>query len=120
MVRMALFSALIFANIGPVLAGDRCATLADEWDSALKNRAQIFASSIGDNSAARATVRALENLAELSAQGLILDIMKNEGCPMPVQVHAPAGYVLGAMDCETARLKHGKAECDRTEWKADH
>lgn len=97
-----------------------CAALMSTYDGASKDMAGNFADSVGDNSAPRATLRAMEDSNSLAQAKIALDLMRDNRCPLPKQAPAAAWYMSAALTCENDRLKAAGAEsppsCDRSKW----
>jgi len=104
----------------PVSAGT-CSYLMKRYDNASMDMAANFASSVGDNSAPRATLRAMEDANSLSEAKMALDLMRDHRCAMPKTVPNSALYSLEAMTCASDRMKIGAGanppSCDRAQWK---
>lgn len=130
-MRMILIGALLLSSTVPAMAQVPAATapklgvceqLAADWKRFEINMAERFAEGIGDNSAPRSTLRAIEEGNDLMKAGLTLQFMRDSKCPLPKSAPSGNAYVSAALDCSTARLKSGyeaaKAVCDRTKWMA--
>lgn len=99
-----------------------CAALAEDWKRFEMNVATRFADGVGDNSAPRATLRAIEESNDLLKANMTLQLMRENKCALPKSAPSGAGYISAALDCSTQRLKVGyeasKAVCDRANWVA--
>lgn len=97
-----------------------CANLARDYDDAFKELASNFASSVGDNSAPRATLRAMEDANSLAKARITLDLMRERRCPMPQSAPEGVSYLSAALTCATDRLKASGTQspptCDRSTW----
>lgn len=102
------------------LAGT-CATLMRQYDGASMDLAANFASSVGDNSAPRATLRQMEDANSLATAKIALDLMRDNRCPMPKSAPSMGPYVSQALACATDRMKASGSEspesCKRENWK---
>jgi hypothetical protein len=91
------------------------------YERSSQNLAESLASSVGDNSAPRATLRAMEDANELSKAKMALDLMRDHRCPMPKTLPSAGPYISAALDCRTARMKASSSatpeECKRENWK---
>lgn len=99
-----------------------CVALAADWTRIEQNLAVNLARSIADNSAPRATLRAIEDSNELTAASITLDLMREYRCPLPTSAPRSVTYLESALSCATARLSPGAGEnpppCDRSTWTA--
>lgn len=98
-----------------------CKTFQEAIENSLKLIAVSKAESIGDNSAPRATLRALEIANELTLVTANLTLMSNQRCPLPAEPIRTGKYLLNALKCSTERLK-GVADsplCDFAKWAPD-
>ncbi|MDQ0250802.1 hypothetical protein J2W22_002866 [Sphingomonas kyeonggiensis] len=106
----------------PATAGI-CAKLMADYEHVSQNMADNLASSVTDNSAPRATLRAMEDSNDLAKARLALDIMRDNRCTLPKYVPNPARYALAALKCKTARysakINETPAECKRELWKPE-
>lgn len=97
-----------------------CTTLAADWRRVEENLAVNLASGLTDNSAPRATHRAMEDANELATATLTLQFMRDARCPLPRRAPQASTYLSAAIACETARLRQGAsaraAECERANW----
>lgn len=104
----------------PVAPSAVCAALAADWRLAEQNLAVNFASGATDNSAPRASLRAIEDSNELAVASLTFEMMKESRCPLPQRAPRVATYLSSALACETARLRAAGATnvpaCDRATW----
>ena len=98
-----------------------CTTLAADLTFAEQNIAISFVEGIGDNSAPRATLRAIREQNALSNAALTIALMRDNRCTMPTRAPRVATYVVAASQCETARLRApGQQDlpaCDRATWQ---
>ena len=99
-----------------------CEALAADWKRFEMNMADRFADGVGDNSAPRATLRAIEEGNDLLKANLTLQFMRDNKCSLPKAAPSGSDYISAALECSTQRLKVGfeaaKAVCDRANWVA--
>lgn len=105
------------ADASPKLS--KCEVLANDWKSVEYGLAMNNARSIGDNSAPRATLRAMEDSNELAKAQMTLQLMSDNKCPLPSRAPSWTTYTVEAMECQTARLggDFDSPECDFKTWK---
>lgn len=118
-----LMASPIIAQTKPTVAAapaGACAKLMSVYDGASKDLAANNAASIGDNSAPRATLRAVEDANTLTEARIALDLMRDNRCPLPKTTPSYIWYLSAALTCSTDRLKAGAgqspASCDRSTW----
>ena len=103
----------------PAPSPNRCAALAADYDMIEKAMAARHANAVGDNSAERGTVRAIEDANELARAQIILTLLQHGRCPMPD--HAPSidRYLGPATACAEARLREGASApvCNMANWR---
>lgn len=121
----ALPAAPLFAQTAPrapAAPSSACIALAADWTRIEQNLADNLARGLGDNSAPRATLRAMEDGNELAAAAITLDLMRDNRCPLPRRAPQSATYLGSALECATARLRIGSGDnppaCDRSTWTA--
>lgn len=98
-----------------------CETLAADWKRFEMNMADRFADGIGDNSAPRSTLRAIEDSNDLLKANITLQFMRDNKCSIPKSAPSGRPYISAALVCSTQRLKSAeaaKAVCDRANWIA--
>ena len=99
-----------------------CEALSADWKRFEMNMADRFADGIGDNSAPRATLRAIEEGNDMLKANMTLQLMRENKCTLPKTAPSGNAYLSNALDCSTQRLKVGieaaKAVCDRANWVA--
>lgn len=99
-----------------------CEALASDWRRVEQNMASRWTSDLGDNSAPRATMRAIEESNDLSIASITLGLMRDNKCLLPKRAPNVSTYLTAALSCSTARLKQPlssnapPAECDREKW----
>lgn len=97
-----------------------CTRLISVYDGASKDLAANNAASIGDNSAPRATLRAMEDANTLTEARIALDLMRDNRCSLPKTTPSYIWYLSAALTCSTDRLKAGAGKsptsCDRSTW----
>lgn len=98
-----------------------CATLMRQYDGASMDLAANFASSVGDDSAPRATLRQMEDANSLAKAQIAMDLMRDNRCPMPKSAPSIGPYVNQALSCATDRMKASASvspeSCKRENWK---
>jgi hypothetical protein len=95
-----------------------CTTLAVDYESASKDLGDNIAAGVADNSAPRATLRAMEDANVLIRAQQTLELMKAHKCAMPNRAPTGARYMLAALECRNERLRGTKdsPKCDRKTW----
>ena len=100
-----------------------CMKLMADYERVSQNLAMNFASSVTDNSAPRATLRAMEDSNDLAMAKIALDLMRDSRCTLPKYVPSSSRYALAALRCSTARYsaKGGETptECKTELWKPE-
>jgi hypothetical protein len=97
----------------------KCERLAREWKGIEYRMADRHADEIGDNSAPRATLRAMEESNNLAEASMILSFMRDGRCALPSHPPSYISYFGAALECHTAILGGAKADdakCDREKW----
>lgn len=98
-----------------------CASLTRTYEGVSMDLASNFADSVGDNSAPRATLRAMEDANSLATAKIALDLMRDNHCPVPKSVPSMASYISQALTCSADRTKTpaatAPASCDKANWK---
>jgi len=103
--------------VRPPVVG-RCPSLQAQWVSIEKELASIEAAGVADDSAPRATYRAIETSNELTKAQLTLTLMQASGCSLPAGAPSSVTYLTAALTCATDRFKDNQpASCDRSSWK---
>ena len=117
----AQVTAQVRSSAGPAPTAGTCSRLALTYDGVSKDLASNFAEGLGDNSAPRATLRAIEDSNSLTQAHMALDLMRDYHCPMPKDAPASAYYLSAALTCDTDRLKAKGSDtpdsCDRSKWQ---
>ncbi|MGN6692255.1 MAG: hypothetical protein ACTHJU_15060, partial [Sphingopyxis sp.] len=102
----AIMSFPVHAQTKPAIvapaAGGTCAALMKTYNGASMTLADNLASSLGDNSAPRATLRQMEDANAISIAKIALDLMRDNRCPMPKSPPNAAPYLTQALLCKTA------------------
>jgi len=82
--------------------------------------AMTAAKGVADNSAHRATNRALEMLNSRMEQLLVLKFLENKKCSYPADMGGYILYLIPAMRCHTEILKGNtdSEKCRQEKWKA--
>jgi hypothetical protein len=123
MIALAVLSAApAMAQTKPAAAQatGTCAALARDYDTASKDLADKEAEGVGDDSAPRATLRAMEDANTLAGARITLDLMRDNHCPLPKSAPNYIYYLASALSCRTDRLKGtvSPPSCDRTTWQS--
>jgi hypothetical protein len=103
----------------PAPAGGRCAALQSDWRNVEITLAQNSAEGIGDNSAPRATMRAMDDNNALIRAQITLELMRAAGCTLPARPPLTGTFLMDALDCQTELLRGGHAgqgACDTASW----
>ena len=66
-------------------SGGVCKGLMNAYDNASMSLADNYASAAGDNSAPRATLRAMQDANQLATARIALDLMRDNHCSLPKQ-----------------------------------
>lgn len=95
-----------------------CEGLAHDWRSAEIDLAETHAEGIADDSAPRATMRAVRDQNALLEGQLALTLMRDHKCPLPKRVPSWISYSLNALECKTEKMKgdYKSAKCDSSTW----
>lgn len=95
-----------------------CEGLARDWRAAEQDLAESDAESIGDDSAPRATMRAIRDQNALLKAQIALSLMHDYKCSLPKRAPSKLTYMLNAMKCQTEKLKgnYKSTECDYSTW----
>lgn len=125
-MKIAVVAAAVgLALSGPVVAQEgpaRCKALSDGITAAVKEMSYYSASDIGDNSAPRASVRAMQINSRHTEISNRLALMAASRCaPYPGPIGESA-YLLPALRCSTASVARESDEavrtaCDRSTWE---
>ena len=96
-----------------------CEALARDWRNVEVHLAKNDAEGVVDNSAPRATMRAIQDNNELQLASMTLGLMRDHKCPLPKRPPSKVTYMLPAIECRTEELKgnYKAAQCDSTNWK---
>lgn len=128
MLRYLPVAAVIFVSMPIVVlptvahaqAAPSCDGLMKQWVQIEKNLAANLSDGLTDNSAPRATLRALENLEGLAGAEMLYAMMKDNKCALPKMVPLAGTYLSAALRCDTERLRQRLAdipECKRENWQ---
>lgn len=100
-------------------ANGRCQALKVDWTAIEKELASIAAADFSDDSAPRATMRAIQTNNQLTLAQMTLTMMQAAGCSLPSEPPSEQQYLTSALDCRTERLKgvEKPTSCDRATWK---
>ena len=95
-----------------------CEGLARDWRSAEIELAEHNAEGLADNSAPRATMRAVEDQNALLKAQIALTLMQSHKCSLPRRAPSWITYSLNALKCSTEKLKgnYKSPECDSSTW----
>ena len=121
-VAAPLAGLLIFADQAEAqavgTAAGKCAALSADYDQYEKAMASRWADGIADNSAPRATNRAIEDSNALMQAQITLTLMQANRCSLPDHAPSIKKYVSEALTCSTDRLKAGAdaPSCDMKTW----
>ncbi|MBA3942140.1 MAG: hypothetical protein C0520_13100 [Sphingopyxis sp.] len=90
-----------------------------DYDQLEKAMASRWADSIGDNSAPRATLRAMEDANSLSQGSIVVTLMQANRCALPDHAPSIKRYLGAALTCSTDRLKGGAdvPSCKMESWQ---
>jgi hypothetical protein len=96
-----------------------CEGLARDWRTAEVTLAKNDVEELADNSAPRATMRAIRDNNALQLASITLTLMSNNKCPLPKRAPSEVTYMLPAMECRTEQLKgnYKAPQCDYSTWK---
>lgn len=97
-----------------------CEGLARDWKAAEIELAETWTAEIGDDSAPRATMRAIRDQNSLTKAQIALQLMRDNKCALPKRAPSGLTYSLEAMKCRTEKMTGNfKApECEINNWKA--
>jgi hypothetical protein len=101
-----------------VFAQSACAPFTEAIEYSLKMIAFERAHTVGDNSAPRATLTAIEVSNWLKRLEINLMLMKESKCPLPTEPIPLSAYVLDALNCSIQQAKGiaNAPECDDSKW----
>jgi hypothetical protein len=108
----------VIAQSSGTTGSTACGTLKSQWRSVEITLAELQSGDVGDSSAPRATMRAVQAGNEYGQAQLIFDLMVDHKCPLPGSAPSPMTYYSDALRCDTARLKGSPSasECDYSSW----
>jgi len=97
-----------------------CEALARDWRNAEIDLARNDVEGTLDNSAPRATMRAIQDNNALQLAAITLGLMHDHKCPLPKRAPSKVTYMLPALECRTEQLKgnYKAVQCDTSNWKA--
>jgi hypothetical protein len=105
----------------PAAASGVCTRLMRTYEGVSMSLADNFTSAVGDNSAPRATLRAMEDANSLTEARIALDLMRDNHCPLPKTTPSYIWYLSPALTCSTDKLKGvgngAPPSCDHSTWK---
>jgi hypothetical protein len=107
------------AAAAPAKPLSTCEGLARDWRSAEVTLAKNDIEELADNSAPRATMRAIRDNNALQLASITLTLMASNKCPLPKRAPSEVTYMLPAMECRTEQLKgnYKAPQCDSSTWK---
>jgi translation initiation factor 2 beta subunit (eIF-2beta)/eIF-5 len=115
---------LFLAAAFPVNAQtNSCSRFLGNWEIAEKEKSRLTAAEIGDESVARATMRAIQINNELQHQSIILQQMIAQKCQLPNDPPSVVKYLNAALRCVRMRLNPNsqkadtEAACDMSNWR---
>ena len=100
-------------------ASGTCTRLYADMEHLKKSLAMNFADGIGDNSAARATMREAQEQSLMGRVRLTMDLMRDNRCRMPTSVPTGVEYADAAITCRTDQMSSGSLNppsCDQDKW----
>jgi len=95
-----------------------CESLKGQWQDVEKELAGINAEGVADNSAPRATMRAIQVSNELSKAQILIALLTANKCPLPKRAPSHLNYSLDALKCAT-EIMNGNFKsdvCKRQNW----
>jgi hypothetical protein len=97
-----------------------CEALARDWRNVEVDLAKSNAEDIGDNSAPRATMRAIRDGNSLEVAAITLSLMRDNKCSLPKRPPSHVTYMIPAIECATEQLKgnYKAPQCDTATWKS--
>jgi len=97
-----------------------CTILAGQFDKFEKEMASSDIDGLLDNSAPRATLRAMEINNSLIQAQIAIDLLKAKACPLPSHVPTSSTYFSSALSCKNDQMKGVKdsESCKRENWTA--
>ena len=95
-----------------------CEGLARDWRSVEYELAENYADGVTDDSAPRATMRAVQDQNALLKAQIALALMRDNKCTLPKRAPSSLTYMLPAMTCKTEKLKgnYKAPACDASTW----
>lgn len=115
----ALIMTSLQAAASPGAPTADCTKLMDAYNAAAKIASSEAARTIGDNSAARATLSATKISNEMVARQMNLILMIQWKCPLPTTPVMTDEFPLDAVKCQTELIKGNShaPECDTSLWR---
>ena len=113
-----------FASAKPAInrtaaSSKSCTRLYMDMEQLKKSLAMNFADGIGDNSAARATMREAQDQSLMARVRLTMDLMRDNHCRMPTSVPTGVEYSGSAITCKVNMMNSGTSSppsCDQAKW----
>lgn len=112
--------------VGVVLAGlfilgfmpsnEQCDALTQDWRNTEIHLSQLQVDDLGDDSAIRATLRAVQQENDFQTEAMTLQLMRNSHCALPKRAPNPNRYSDDILNC-IRKDDAGAAECKRENWK---
>ena len=108
----------VTAPAAPAKPMSICEGLARDWKSVEYELANNYADGITDDSAPRATMRAVQDQNALLKAQIALSLMRDNKCPLPKRSPSSLTFMLPAMTCKTEKLKgnYKAPQCDSATW----
>lgn len=96
----------------------RCEKLNTQWRGIEYSLVENEAAGVADDSAPRATMRAVQDNGSYIQAMLLLEMLRSNGCPLPKEVPSGITYLTNALECRTDRESGVKdsPKCDYSKW----
>lgn len=96
-----------------------CELLSRDWRNVEIELAKSNIEDIGDNSAPRATMRAIKDTNSIQIAAITLMLMRDHKCSVPKRAPSHVTYMIPAMECRTEQLKgnYKAPQCETSTWK---
>lgn len=126
-MKTAIFAALMLAATATHAAPNTCQILTAALDADERMLAYMDTTGVGDDSAPRATMRAVQNANLLAKMNMRLQVLIGAGCGSPTELFSGDGYRAAAAHCAVKIMDGVKrdfpkmpagvpAECDQATW----
>ena len=95
-----------------------CEGLARDWKAVEYELADNHAEGVTDDSAPRATMRAVRDQNALLKAQIAVSLMRHHKCALPKRAPSSLTYMLDAIKCRTKKLEgnYKATECDYSTW----